>query len=39
MDYFNLKAEYQGLVAYNEKNNRILLYLKDLLNNYFKLKS
>ena len=39
MDYFNLKAEYQGLVAYNEKNSRILLYLKDLLNNYFKLKS
>ena len=33
MDYFNLKAEYQGLVAYNEKNSRILLYLKDLLNN------
>ena len=39
MDYFNLKAEYQGLIAYNDKNSRILLYLKDLLNNYFKLKS
>ena len=39
MDYFNLKAEYQGLLAYNDKNSRILLYLKDLLNNYFKLKT
>ena len=39
MDYFNLKAEYQGLLAYNEKNSKILLYLKDLLNNYFKLKA
>ena len=39
MDYFNLKAEYQGLVAYNEKNSRILSYLKDLLNNYYKLKT
>ena len=38
MDYFNLKAEYQGLLAYNDKNSRVLLYLKDLLNNYFKLK-
>ena len=39
MDYFNLKAQYQGLLAYNEKNSKILLYLKDLLNNYFKLKA
>ena len=39
MDYFNLKAEYQGLLAYNDKNSRVLLYLKDLLNNYYKLKN
>ena len=38
MDYFNLKAEYQGLLSYNDKNTKILLCLKDLLNNYFKLK-
>ena len=38
MDYFNLKAEFQGLLLYNDKNTKVLLYLKDLLNNYFKLK-
>ena len=38
MDYFNLKAEYQGLLSYNDKNKKILLCLKDFLNNYFKLK-
>ena len=39
MDFFNLKAEYKGLLAFNEKSSRIMLCLKDLLNNYYKLKS
>ena len=38
MDYFNFKAEYEGLLEYTDKNNKILTYLKDLLNNYYKLK-
>ena len=32
MDYFNLKAEYQGLVAYNEKNSQLLILERDLEN-------
>ena len=31
-------AEYEGLVGYAEKSNKILAYLKDLLNNYCKMK-
>ena len=38
MDYFNFKAEYQGLLSYTDKSNKILLNLKDLLNNYCKVK-
>ena len=38
MDYFNMIAEYEGLVGYAEKSNKILAYLKDLLNNYCKMK-
>jgi len=38
MDYFNFKAEYEGLLAYTDKSNKILLYLKDLLTNYCKMK-
>ena len=38
MDFFNFKAEYEGLAAYTAKNNKILSYLKDLLNNYCKMK-
>ena len=38
MDYFNFKAEYQGLLSYTDKSSKILSYLKDLLNNYYKLK-
>jgi len=38
MDYFNFKAEYQGLLLYTDKSNRILSNLRDLLNNYCKIK-
>ena len=38
MDYFNFQAEYGGLLSYTDKNNKILLYIKDLLNNYSKMK-
>ena len=38
MDYFNFKAEYQGLLSYTDKSSKILSNLKDLINNYYKLK-
>ncbi len=38
MDYFNLKAEFEGLLAYTDKSTKILAYLKDLLTNYIKMK-
>ena len=38
MDYFNFQAEYGGLLSYTDKTNKILLYIKDLLNNYSKMK-
>lgn len=38
MDYFNFKAEYQGLLLYTDKSNKILTNLRDLLNNYCKIK-
>ena len=38
MDYFNFKAEYQGLLLYTDKSNRVLTNLRDLLNNYCKIK-
>ena len=38
MDYFNFQAEFEGLLAYTEKTSKILTYLKDLLNNYIKMK-
>ena len=38
MDYFNFKAEYESLLEYTDKSNKILAYIKDLLNNYYKTK-
>jgi hypothetical protein len=38
MDYFNFQAEFEGLLAYTEKTSKILANLKDLLNNYIKMK-
>ena len=38
MDYFNFKAEYESLLVYTDKSNKILSYLKELLNNYYKTK-
>jgi hypothetical protein len=38
MDYFNFKAEYQGLYSYIEKSNKILSNLNEYLNNYCKMK-
>ena len=38
MDYFNFKAEYQGLLLYTDKSNKVLTNLRDLLNNYCKIK-
>ena len=38
MDYFNFQAEFEGLLTYTEKTSKILTYLKDLLNNYIKMK-
>lgn len=38
MDYFNFNAEYEGLLAYTEKSSKILSYLRELLNNYIKMK-